>query len=102
MNSTTRPDDASAAALPPREPLNSIGQAFYDRLPPEHRPERTMARFPHVINQLAAAWGRPRAFDTLMDDLLLAEGQRQGFPFDVVMELSDLRELHEKSLPGAR
>lgn len=90
-------------AFPPREPLNALGREFYERLPAPNRPARTLARFPHVINQIALAWGRPRAFDQLMDDLLLCTtASREGFPFEIVVELSDLREFHDARLPGGR
>ena len=50
------------------------------------------AKFPRVLNQIAAVWDRPseanRCFDALLFD---ARGTRQGFPPPVASELASLR-----------
>lgn len=55
----------------------------------------TRQRYPHVLNQVAQDWGVPRRLLALMDSLLLdTRGGRQGFAFDAVIELIQLREYY--------
>ena len=50
------------------------------------------AKFPRVLNRIAAVWDRPseanRCFDSLLFD---ARGTRQGFPPSVANEIASLR-----------
>ena len=48
-------------------------------------------RFPHVLNRIAADWDVARSrFAALIDSLLIDQrGQRQGFPFESVLELTE-------------
>jgi len=66
-----------------------------ERLPPTLRMVALRGHFPRVLNRIAASWGDPRAFDALIGSLLIDDRQgRQGFPFEVVRELTDLREYY--------
>lgn len=70
-------------------------QKLFSRLPYAFRLHRTRATYPHVLNQLGADWDCPRRFLALMDHLLLdMRGGRQGFTFDTVIELTNLREYY--------
>lgn len=82
---------------------------LFSALPAAVRPHETKARYPHVLNQIAADWEVPRRFLALMDNLLLnTKGGRQGFVFGTVVELISLRsyyvdEVHpELSRPAGR
>ena len=92
---------APAAPRFEREPLDGFGRMLVGQLPPEISLEHTARQFPHVVNRLARAWTDPTRFDREMRGLLLAEKTRQGFPFEVVMELSDLRAWYESRTLGA-
>jgi hypothetical protein len=53
--------------------------------------------FPHVLDKIAAAWGNAPAMDRLMayDLLIDNRGNRQGFPFKVLIEIQELHHLHQ-------
>jgi hypothetical protein len=49
-----------------------------------------------IANALARAWSAPRACLEYFDDLLIdRRGGRQGFPFDVALELAGLKDYYE-------
>lgn len=56
----------------------------------------TARRFPHVVNRLAAAWFSPADTTALLDSMLFSErAERQGFPVEVVAELTQVRAHYE-------
>jgi hypothetical protein len=58
------------------------------------RLDQTLARYPHVVDKLAAAGHDPARLDAVIVDLLIDDrGDRQGFPPEVLMELAAVREL---------
>lgn len=58
---------------------------------------QTVARFPHVINKLAEVWEIPNAFEAVIEELIFTERpQRQGFPPEVLRELTELRLMHRQ------
>jgi hypothetical protein len=62
-------------------------------LPKNLRPITTCKDFPHIVNLVAGSWHDPKSFVKTLDDLLMDDrGGRQGFPFAVIIELTDLRE----------
>jgi hypothetical protein len=78
-----------------REPLDVRAQRLFASLPYAYRLSVTRQRFPHVLNRIAAEWGAPKRFLELMDELLIdRRGNREGFPFDSVLELTRLREYY--------
>ena len=59
----------------------------------------TAEGFPHVINRLAAHWYEPLLMIRALDSLLIDDRpERQGFPFEVVVELGKLRDLYSRHL----
>lgn len=87
------PDVIDAASR--REPLDVRAQRLFASLPYAYRLSVTRQRFPHVLNRIAAEWGAPMRFLELMDELLMdRRGNREGFPFDSVLELTRLREYY--------
>ncbi len=61
------------------------------------QPLRTLSKdFPKVLNRLADVWNRPREFYALADSFLVDDrGDRQGFPFAALQEISNLVEYFE-------
>jgi hypothetical protein len=81
-----------------RETLSDEGVCFLAKLAGKVALARTAQGFPHVINRLASHMHRPSAMTRELDGLLLIEDfqPRQGFPFDVVVELGNLKELFSR------
>jgi hypothetical protein len=53
-------------------------------------------QFPSVLNRIALCWGVPSDLYPLLDGFLVDDrGNRQGFPFKALKELSELLEHHE-------
>lgn len=75
-------------------------------LPRPVRPRALAKLFPRIANILADDWSRPAAFETRLRNYMLDErGNRQGFPFEVVVELSQLQNhfdrIHRHGHPDA-
>jgi hypothetical protein len=80
---------------PDCEPLGIQAQRLFASLPYAYRLSITRQRFPHVLDRIAAEWEAPRRLLQLMDELLIDQrGNRQGFPFESVLELTNLREYY--------
>lgn len=94
------PNRAAASDRPSSpEPLGIPAQRLFASLPYAYRLAATRQRFPHVLNRIATEWNAPSRFLGLMDDLLLdRRGGRQGFPFESVLELTNLREYYLNEL----
>ncbi|HPU50149.1 MAG TPA: hypothetical protein PK359_01210 [Burkholderiaceae bacterium] len=77
--------------------LNEQAVALLQILPPQIRLVALRGGYPRIVNQLAALWDDPKAFDEYVDSLLIDKrGKRQGFPFPVVADLSELRTYHQR------
>ena len=84
---------------PGREPLNESGAAFLAQMSGKTPLALTAAGFPHILNKLAAFAYQPSMMVRTLDQLLIDDRtHRQGFPFDVLIELSNLRELYARFL----
>jgi hypothetical protein len=87
--------------------LEAAAIRLLETLPPTLRMVALRGQFPRILNRLADAWHSPSAFDALTGSLLIDDrGQRQGFPFEVVAELAELREyyfamVHPEARPQA-
>jgi hypothetical protein len=78
---------------PQAHELNEAALRLMQELPAEIRPEKTAARFPHIVNRFAQLWGSPKLAERYFDDLLMdARGGRQGFPLSILSELQSLKE----------
>jgi hypothetical protein len=70
--------DATARARALAEKLSARGVAI----------PVLMARFPHVVDRIATAWGDPALLAAMFEDLLVDDrGGRQGFPREAAQEL---------------
>lgn len=77
------------------EAIDIRAQRLFASLPYAFRLSITRQRFPHVLNRIAAEWEAPMRFLQLMEELLIDQrGQREGFPFETVLELTNLREYY--------
>ena len=75
--------------------LEAEAIGLLETLPPSLRLVALRGQFPRILHRLAQAWHAPRDFDELTRSLLIDDrGQRQGFPFEVVAELTELREYY--------
>ena len=92
----------SAGLVPDREPregLNDAGKAFLAQMSAKTPLELTAARFPHILNKLSPFAYQPSMMVRALDQLLIDDRtHRQGFPFDVLIELGDLREVYSRFL----
>lgn len=60
--------------------------------------EKILDPYPHLKSRLQLYWGTKKCRDFLKN-LLLIDGKRQGFPFEVLMTIDRLIELHDKDYP---
>lgn len=72
--------------------IDAAAIELLEGLPPALRLVGLRGQFPRVLNRIARAWPDPLAFAALMDSLMIDErGNREGFPFEVVKEVTELR-----------
>ena len=78
-------------------------KAWFEGLPPKVRPSALMRQFPRIANLIAAAWDDLVLFEICMDSLLTDKrGGREGFPSEVIAELSALGHYrHTVQEPGS-
>src|ERR1700693_2578931 len=71
--------------------LSAAGLAWLTSIEESARPIKLAAAFPRIVNRMAKLWKTPRemarCFDELLED---TRGNRQGFPLNILMELSTL------------
>jgi hypothetical protein len=80
-----------------REPLDTAGRALLEQLSGKLCLRMTARDFPHIVNRLAPFGFRPVAMVANIDKLLIDDRpDRQGFPFAVVTELSELRAFYAR------
>jgi hypothetical protein len=86
------PTGDAAPKAPPRESLNPWGAALLRM--PGVRLSFTAARYPHVVNQLAAMWNDGRSLQQYINGLLIDDRvDRAGFEFQALDELAGVRDL---------
>lgn len=71
--------------------LNSQAEALLGSLPPGVAPVALAERFPRILNKIADTWATPPTLIEYLDALMRDErGNRQGFPFDVAVDIMHL------------
>ena len=76
--------------------LNEHAMQWFETLPFHVRPNDLAVRFPRIVNAIAAQWYDPWRCCAYLDSLLIDDrGGRQGFPFGIILEISDLRSYRE-------
>jgi hypothetical protein len=84
---------ARRADTGPKRQLDQRAKVIVKALPKSMRPLHTCHDFPHIINLIASSWHEPKLFVKTLDELLMDDrGDRQGFPFQIIVELTELRE----------
>lgn len=87
-----------------KQPLDARAKLIVASLPKQVRPMEICINFPHIMNLIGMSWGNPKDFVKTLEDLLVDDRRdRQGFPFAVVAELTELREHYFSAIrPEAR
>jgi hypothetical protein len=68
-------------------------------LPADVRPTALPVQFVRIANAVARVWSDHRRCLEYLDDLLIdRRGGRQGFPFDVALEIAGLKDYYETSI----
>ena len=81
------------STAPPARELGERALAILAALPPSVVPRRTYLLHPLVVTRLLNAWRDPFLFRQRVDSLLLdSRRDREGFGFDVITEITALRE----------
>ncbi len=84
--------------VPEDQRLDAAAARLLEALPPQMRLSTLRGVYPRLLNGIAAVWHDPQAFEATIDSLVIdRRGGRQGFPFEVLRELTDLREYHQAS-----
>ena len=85
--------------------LSAAGEAWLASLDASVWPIALVDVFPRIVNRMAKLWRMPREMDRYFEDLLTdTRGHRQGFPLDILMELSTLKDYYQTQAfpPSAR
>jgi hypothetical protein len=95
---------AKAKRGAPRAELDQRSKQILQTIPAEIRPTNIVANFPHIMNLVSKSWHEPKEFVKTLDELLIDDrGNRVGFPFAIIVELTDLREHYFSTVrPEAR
>jgi len=76
--------------------LSAAGQALLASIEEPARPKVLAASFPRIVNRMAKLWKIPREMDRCFEELLTdTRGKRQGFPLNILMELSTLKDYYQ-------
>ena len=83
--------------------LSAAGQALLAYIEESARPKELAAAFPRIVNHMAKLWKMPREMDRYFEDLLAdTRGNRQGFPLNILTELSTLKDHYKTKVFPAR
>jgi len=76
--------------------LSAAGQALLVQVEESVRPKVLAAVFPRIVNRVAKLWKMPREMDRYFDELLTdTRGTRKGFPLNILMELTTLKDYYQ-------
>ena len=81
--------------------LSDAAKALLASLPKSDRPGEVAEKFPRILNHVAERWELPRQFYRYVNQLLEVDdkrGARRGFPFEVLAELTALREYYADNI----
>jgi hypothetical protein len=84
--------------------LSAAGLTWLASIEQPARPIKLAAAFPRIVNRMAKLWKQPREMDRYFDELLAdTRGNRKGFPLNILMELSTLKDHYkDKVFPPAQ
>jgi propanediol dehydratase small subunit len=76
--------------------LSAAGLTWLASIERSARPIRLAAAFPRIVNRMAKLWKVPREMDRYFEELLAdTRGNRKGFPLNILMELSTLKDHYQ-------
>ncbi len=76
--------------------LSDAGYALLGSIAEGEMPVKLAAAFPRIVNRMARIWKIPREMDRYFEDLLTdTRGNREGFPLDILMELTGLKDYYQ-------
>src|SRR5580765_8682825 len=76
--------------------LNAAGQALLAYIEESARPKELAAAYPRIVNHMAKLWKMPREMERYFEELLTdTRGKRQGFPLNILMELTTLHDYYK-------
>ncbi len=82
--------------------LSPEGEALIASIPADQRPLRLAERYPRIVNHMSQIWHRRAEVERYLTELMIDHrGDRQGFAYDIVLELMSLRE-HFDSIQEGR
>lgn len=85
------------SSAPPARELGDRALTILAGLPPSVVPRKTYLLHPLVVTRLLSAWRDPWQFRQRVDELLLdSRRDREGFGFDVISEITALREHYDR------
>ncbi|HMH17224.1 MAG TPA: hypothetical protein VK572_03650 [Burkholderiales bacterium] len=97
--STTAQADYSTRRHQPEQDdleLSPSGFTWLASIERPARPIRLAAAFPRIANRVAKLWKMPREMDRYFEELLTdTRGNRKGFPLNILMELTTLKDYYE-------
>lgn len=79
--------------------LHAIAQDWLANLDDSVRPVLLPKHYPRVVNRMAVLWQDPKRMREYFDEIMVnTRGSRQGFPDEVVVELSTLKHHYNRSV----
>jgi hypothetical protein len=85
----------------PQPPEALVGDTikWLAALPADVRPTALPIQFVRIANAVARVWSDPRRCLDYLEDLLIdRRGGRQGFPFEVALEIAGLKDYYETTV----
>lgn len=81
----------------PSRPTEAVIK-WWTGLAPTDRPMQLARQYPRVLNKIVANWHDKTRCERILSELVIDTERydRQGFPFDVMMELLAVRELRQR------
>jgi hypothetical protein len=105
-NALTQVDYSKRRHQPEKDDLelSAAGLSWLASIEQSVRPIRLAAAFPRIANRMAKLWKMPREMDRYFEELLAdTRGNRKGFPLNILMELSTLKDHYQaKMFPNRR
>jgi len=102
MGSTVHdPADNGIQGRSPQPPEALAGDTikWLASLPEDVRPTSLPVHYVRIANALARVWSDHRRCLEYLEELLIDErGDRQGFPFDVALEIAGLKDHYETAI----
>ena len=101
-SSAPAPGDCSKRRHEPERDDLELSDAGYTLLVSIEKsvmPGKLAAAFPGIVNRMAKLWKMPREMDRYFEDLLTdTRGNSEGFPLNILMELTTLKDYYQSKV----